>query len=159
MELHLIGVLIVLNLLFLKQVLLKLDVNTVMAVVANKILYKIELYLLKIIPMLLAICNLMNTILSYFGFDVKIFTYIVGIGILPIIFLYISSYVFKFCSYHRMFLHYIVVNNVLCYIDYEYGINISDKDYLSIHLIIAGIFLFTILYLKQKLCKYHYEKQ
>ena len=130
-----------------------------MAVVANKILYKIELYLLKIIPMVLAAFNLANTILSYYGIDIKLFTYMCGIGILPIIFLYISSYVFKFCSYHRMFLHYIVVNNVLCYIDYEYGIDISDRDYLSIHLIIAGIFLFTILYLKQKLCKYHYEKQ
>ena len=125
-----------------------------MVVVANKILYKIELYLLKIIPMLLALCNLMNTILSYFGIDVKLFTYIAGIGILPITFLYISSYVFKFCSYHRMFLHYIVVNNVLCYIDYEYGIDISDRDYLSIHLIIAGIFLFIILKLRLKYGKH-----
>ena len=125
-----------------------------MVVVANKILYKIELYLLKIIPMLLALCNLTNTILSYFGIDVKLFTYIAGIGILPIIFLYISSYVFKFCSYHRMFLHYVVVNNVLCYIDYEYGIDISDKDYLSIHLIIAGIFLFIILKLRLKYGKH-----
>ena len=104
--------------------------------------------------MLLALCNLMNTILSYFGIDVKLFTYIAGIGILPIIFLYISSYVFKFCSYHRMFLHYVVVNNVLCYIDYEYGIDISDKDYLSIHLIIAGIFLFIILKLRLKYGKH-----
>lgn len=132
-----------------------------MAVVANKILYKIELYLLKIIPMLLALCNLMNTILSYFGFDVKLITYIAGIGILAIIFLYISSYVFKFCSYHRMFLHYIVVNNVLCYIDYEYEIDITDRAYLSVHLIIAGIFLFIILYLKLnygKHCEQNYCK-
>lgn len=35
-------------------------------------LFKIELFLLKILPMLLAFCNLLNTILSYFYDDVYV---------------------------------------------------------------------------------------
>lgn len=118
--------------------------------IRNKILYKVELYLLKIIPMLLAGCYLLDTILSYFYIDTSIFSLLGGISIFPLIFLYVSSYVFKFCEYHRMFLHYIVVNDILSWIDYSYGLPFDNLEYLVLHMSIAGIFLFIILYLKQK---------
>ena len=75
----------------------------------SKLLYKIELRLLKIIPMILAFTALLNSILSYFNIDLYILSYIGGISIFTMVFLYLSSYVFKFCEYHRMFLHYVVV--------------------------------------------------
>ena len=118
--------------------------------IRNKILYKVELYLLNIIPMLLAGCYLLDTILSYFYIDTSIFSLLGGISIFPLIFLYVSSYVFKFCEYHRMFLHYIVVNDILSWIDYSYGLPFDNLEYLVLHMSIAGIFLFIILYLKQK---------
>lgn len=79
----------------------------------NVELYKVELYLLKIIPILLAGIHLANTVLSYYGIDIILFSYIGSVSLILLIFLYISSYVFKFCEYHRMFLHYIVVNNAI----------------------------------------------
>lgn len=118
----------------------------------SKTLYKIEIVLLKVLPMVMAGLCLLNTILSYYGIETELITYLGGVGIIPLLFLYISSYVFKFCSYHRMFLHYVVVNNVLCYIDYKYGIPITDRDFLCIHLCIAGLFLFIIIHLKLNLC-------
>ena len=114
----------------------------------HKSLYKIELYFIKVIPMLLAGCDLTNTILSYFYIDAPIVSYIGGSSILEIIFLYISSYVFRFCSYHRMFIHYIVVNHILSFIDYEYGLPIKDRDWFLLNIIIAGVFLFIIIWLK-----------
>lgn len=66
----------------------------------SKMLYKIELLLLKIIPILMALCSVSNSILSYIDIKVVILNYIGGVSILPIIFLYFSSYVFKFCEYH-----------------------------------------------------------
>ena len=75
----------------------------------SKLLYKIELRLLKIIPMILALTALLNSILSYFNIDLYILSYIGGISIFTMVFLYLSSYVFKFCEYHRIFLHYVVV--------------------------------------------------
>lgn len=116
----------------------------------SKALYKIELYLLKIIPMLLALCSLCNTILSYYDIDVVIFSYIGGMSLLPLIFLYISSYVFQFCEYHRMFLHYIVVSDIISIYDYHVGFSMNDSEYLCLHLTITGIFLFIILYLHIK---------
>lgn len=71
-------------------------------------------------------------------------------SLLPLIYFYIASYRCKFCEYHRMFLHYIVVNNVLTIYDYYIGIPISADYLLDLHLIIAAICLFIILYLKLK---------
>lgn len=122
-----------------------------MAVEANlsKPLYKIELYLLKIIPMIMAALHLMSTILFYFGIDLEILSYLGGVSFLTLGFLYLSSYVFKFCEYHRMFLHYIVVTNLISIYDTYIGIPISDGTLFIYNMSIAGIFLFLILYLKK----------
>lgn len=114
----------------------------------NKVLYKIELYLLKVIPMIIAVLYFSNTVLSLLGYDYIIFSILGGMSILPLIFLYISSYVFKYCEYHRMFLHYVVLNDIITWIDYKYPINIDTKYFIVCHIIIFCIFLFIILYLK-----------
>ena len=114
----------------------------------SKFLYKIGLYALKILPMLLAGIDLLHTIHSYYFGDSEIFSYIGGIGIIVIVYLYINSYMYRFCEYHRMFLHYIVINNILAYIDYKYTIPLSDRNLFILYMIITGITLFIILYLK-----------
>lgn len=113
-------------------------------------LYKIELYLLKIMPMLLALVNFINIVFSFNGIDIPLLSYIGSISFIPLVFLYISSYVFKFCKYHRMFLHYIVICNLINIYDYYIGIPITNKSLLILHLIIAGICLIIILYLYVK---------
>lgn len=118
-----------------------------------KYLYKLELVLLKIIPMLLALCYFSNTILSLFGYKYTIFSIISGMSVLPMIFLYLSSYAFRFCEYHRIFLHYVVINECTVWYDYHYGIPYNDRTLLAIHISIACICLFLILYLKQNYAK------
>jgi hypothetical protein len=98
----------------------------------SKYLYKVELYVLKIIPVILAGIFFLNTVLSYFDIDLIILSYIGGVSLLPILFLYLSSYVFKFCAYHRMPLHYIVLIWALNIIDTYIGIPVSDLGYLMI---------------------------
>ena len=116
----------------------------------NKDLYKIELYLLKVMPMLLAAIYLINTVLSYYDIVLPALSYIGGLSFIPLLFMYISSYVFRFCSYHRMFLHYIVINDLINLIDYYYTLPISNWELLILHMSIAGISLFIILYLYVK---------
>lgn len=116
----------------------------------NKSLYKIELYLLKAMPMLLAAIYLINTVLSYYDIILPVLSYIGGLSLIPLVFMYISSYVFRFCSYHRMFLHYIVINDLINLVDYYYTLPISDWQLLVLHMSIAGISLFIILYLYVK---------
>lgn len=120
----------------------------------NLRLHKLTIGSLKIIPMLLAFVTLLNQVLSYFYIDLEILGYIGGVSLLPMIFFYLASYCFRFCSYHRMFLHYVVICDIITLIDYYIGIPISSVSLFLIYLIIAGITLFIILYLhqKQKLC-------
>jgi hypothetical protein len=113
----------------------------------NKILYKIQLYLLKVIPMVMTFICLINSILSYYDIDLPILSYLGSCSVLMLIYLYIASYVFKFCKYHRMFLHYIVVTTILNTYDYYIGIPLTDLQLLLLYLIVFGVFLFIILYL------------
>lgn len=61
----------------------------------TKLLYKVELIILKFIPMLLALMYFFNTILPYFNIDTRVLNYLGGLSLIPMIFLYVSSYVFK----------------------------------------------------------------
>ena len=116
----------------------------------SKMLYKIELLLLKTIPMLMALCSVGNSILSYLDIEVVILNYIGGVSILPLIFLYLSSYVFKFCEYHRMFLHYLLITDIINVYDYHVGFPLDDLEYLCLHMIVTAISLFMVLYLYMK---------
>ena len=102
--------------------------------------------------MLLTFIILLNSILSYFNIDLVILSYIGGVSLITILFIYVASYTFKFCEYHRIFLHYIVVTWIINIIDLYIGISISDLEYLCLQMIVAGISLFIILYfyLKRK---------
>lgn len=112
--------------------------------------YKLFLGFLKVLPMVMAGLYLTNTILSYFDIDWTIFSYLTGVGVIPWLFILIASYLFKFCEYHRMFLWYIMVNNVICWIDEDFGLPLSNRSYFVLHVAIAGLFMFLILYFHQK---------
>lgn len=49
----------------------------------SKNLYKVELYL-KIMPMVIALAYLVNTVSSYFGVDIPILASIAGMSLIPL---------------------------------------------------------------------------
>lgn len=112
----------------------------------NKAIYKIVLYLIRIIPIVTSLLVLLNTILSYFYIDLDVFSHLCGISLFTLLFFYATSILFKFCRYHRMFIHYLSLTWLLRVYDYYIGIPISNKSLLVMYLIITGIFLFIILY-------------
>lgn len=116
----------------------------------NKIFYRIELYLIKTIPIAIALIALLNTILSYFYIEVPLLSYIGGVSLFELMFLYLSSYVFKFCVYHRLPIHYITINWLLNIYDYYIGIPLSNKNLFLMYMIITGITILLILYFKFK---------
>lgn len=116
----------------------------------NKRMYKLKLICVKYIPILIALITLIDVILHYFDINFELINYVAGTSFLTMIPMYISSYVYKFCEYHRMFLHYIVVNKVVMMIDLYIGIPLGDFMLLVLYLIVAGIFAFLALYLHQK---------
>ncbi len=119
----------------------------------NKEQYKLVLKYIKVIPMLIALCDVLNTITCFLGFDIEIFSFIGGISFLTLAFLYLISYVFKFCAYHRMFLHYILLNNIIGTLEYTVGIPISTQAFIMLWSMITGIFIFLVLaYYKREVC-------
>ena len=118
----------------------------------SKTLYKVFFLLLKSLPFLLALISVFNTLLSYFAIDLVILSYIGGISLLPVIFMYMAAYVFKFCIYHRIFLDYTVVSNILAIYDYYIGIPITDAGIMTLQLVLffITIVIALIAYIKEK---------
>lgn len=106
--------------------------------------------MLKIIPMIMAFISLLNSTLSFFGIDLVVLSYIGCTSLLSISFIYLASYCFGFCAYHRMFLHYVVINDLLSLYDYHIGIPVSDVWMFLLHMIVTGISLYLILFLYLK---------
>lgn len=119
-------------------------------VLRNKVLYKALLGSLKIIPILIAMCYMLNTALAYIDIDIPVLSNLAGMSLFTWIFIYLASIVFRFCAYHRMFLYYILVTDVLNIVDYYVGIPISDFNLMMVHSVITGLALFIILYLYVK---------
>lgn len=119
----------------------------------NKLLYKVELYLLKTLPLGIMLCYVANTTLAYVGMESSIFSFMGGLSILPALFLYVSSYAFRFCEYHRVPIHYCVISDIISFYDTYIGIPIDDYSLLIINLMIFGIAIILYLYLKFRVCK------
>ena len=116
----------------------------------NKLYYKLFIIVLKYIPSLIALCYILNTVMALFSIYIEPLSNIAGMSLLTWIFLYIATYVFKFCIYHRMFLWYILVDDILNIVDYYYELPIETGNLLMLHNSIIGIFLFIILYIYVK---------
>lgn len=108
---------------------------------------KLLILFLKIIPMMLAGLAFANTLCAYFEIDVYWIHHVGGTSILTLTFLYLASYVFKFCEYHRMFLHYVVACNAISVIDAYFGLPVGDAEYLMLHLFLAFISMVIVLIL------------
>lgn len=110
-------------------------------------LYKIELHWIKIIPMVIAALSFLDTILSYIGYEGNTISYIVAL--LVWLFLYLSSFVFKFCRWHRMFLYYILIEGIINWYDYEFIIPLKLRPMIAIQLVIAIVCVSIGLYFHQ----------
>lgn len=111
----------------------------------NKSLYKTALLYLKIIPILIAGLDFSHTVLSYYNVDIPAISYIAGISLLPIIFIFLTSYVFGFCSYHRIPIYYVITNNIICIYDEYIGIPISDRELLSVYISLLFLSIIVII--------------
>lgn len=108
-------------------------------------LYKIELHWIKIIPTVLCLLSFLDTMLAYLDIDAPILSYLTAL--LVWIFLYLSSFCFKFCRWHRVFLYYLLIEGIINWYDYTYIISLELRPMIAIQLSLAAIFLFIGLYL------------
>ena len=114
----------------------------------NKSAMKLLLLSAKVIPMVIAFLHLVNIILGYFVVDCQFLSYIGGMSLLSLAFFYICSYALKFCEYHRMFIHYSVLIDLINIYDEYVGIPLSNWNYFVGLLAVTAIMLFITLYLR-----------
>lgn len=112
----------------------------------DKISHKLALLCVKYIPAIVALTEFLATLLSFAGISGALLGCIFGSSILSLVPMYILSYTFKFCKYHRMILNYIVMNKALYLVDYLFILPFTDYIVLLIYMILAGIYLALIIY-------------
>ena len=115
--------------------------------------YKGFLVILKYIPHFIAFFYVLYTLLYFVGIDAVMLGRLTHISVIPWLFMYMTSHIFRYCYVHRLPLYYIASNELLIDTDYYIGLPVSDIKLLLIHLtaIIVLIFGYSYYYVKFKL--------
>lgn len=111
----------------------------------SKTMYKSTLILLKVLPMIMSFSYLIMFVLSNTIESLVIIPHILGTVIAPLMFVYLASYVFRFCTFHRIFIHYYAFIELLNVTDYYIRIPISDKAITLLHDSVTILFLVSIV--------------
>lgn len=123
----------------------------------SKITYKLLIISLKYLPYLLALIDVIHTILSYYDINGDILRLIGGISMLSLLFIYLASYAFRFCELHRLPIYYIVTSNLIATYDAYVGIPCTDKQLFCTYLIVAGLFIIGYVIAYKKIIKLDYR--
>lgn len=122
-----------------------MEENTVVEASLKSSLHKLLLVLVKYIPVLIAFCYMLNTIVAYLaGTTIEPLSNIAGMSLMTWLFTYVSSWVFHFCIYHRLFLYYILVDDIVNITDYYWVIPTSTDNIIMAHAILMGMLVFII---------------
>lgn len=74
--------------------------------------------ILKLLPAIMVVFYLLGN--AGFGVGVQVMLHYMGLVLAPLLFMYLSSHVFKFCSYHRLFIYYITIVELLNIVDWYF---------------------------------------
>lgn len=121
----------------------------------NKIKLKdIFVLLIKYMPIIQMVGMLFNNLIYYFQLCNElsyISDFILGNSLITTFLLFVCSYIFGFCNWHRLLITSNFINIAIASIDSVYRIPISNLELLILYFIIYLIFLFIIVY--KRFCK------
>lgn len=119
----------------------------------SKNLYKIMLVILKGLPMVMALGFVLSNTIPRINPVLNMIVHICGLIIPQFAFMYLSSYIFKFCSYHRIFLHYILAIQAITVTDWYIGIPISNEEIRHLQYAVSVVFAIIAfcLYIKHRI--------
>lgn len=109
----------------------------------NKRLYKVFISLIKVLPNIVALLQILSLLLNYFNINSFIITCLGGTSIIFIIILYLLSYVFKFCGLYRISLNYIITITSIAIYDFYLKIPLALLDLYYLYAAITGVFLIS----------------
>ena len=107
----------------------------------NKRLYKIFISIIKYIPNILALLQIISLILSYLGIHTFFITCFGGTSIILLTILYLISIIFRFCGLYRLSLNYVTLITSLTIFDWYVGIPLSVESLYFLYASISGVFI------------------
>lgn len=114
---------------------------------------RLFIVLIKYIPIIQMVGMLFNNILYCFS-DIYIISYlldfIIGNSITTTFLLYVCSYVFGFCKWHRFIITANIINFLIANLDAYYRIPISDIQLLIVYHFVAALFICISTYIHIK---------
>lgn len=116
----------------------------------SRVKYKTALLLIKYIPWVIAFLTLIALILSCFGIQCILISFLTHLSVLPALCLISFSVLFKFCIWDRLPIYYTLTQNVINAIDFYFSIPVSNLQMIFVYLFISGIFILIGAYLKNK---------
>lgn len=105
--------------------------------------------LIKYMPATQMVGMLVNNTLYCIGSDFvvsKVLDFIIGNSLALTVLLFVCSEIFNFCNWHRTIIVANFINLIIANIDTQYGLNITDKQLLSIYYIISSVFIIIATY-------------
>ena len=112
--------------------------------------HKVFLIILKYIPHVIAFFYAICNLLGLLDVDTVILGHLIHVSVFPWIFLYLASYIFRYCYVHRLPLYYIALCDSITLFDYYVGIPLSDVGMINLHIFIAALIIYgySCYYLK-----------
>lgn len=114
---------------------------------------KVLSIIVKYLPPFIAIMYFFNSVLSIFGIYISGISHCCYCGLIPLFLIYICCSVLKYCTQYKAYLGYIAINDIINWIDYEYGFT---EDTRIGWIIVIGTFFCLISYL---MIKHIYNKE
>lgn len=108
---------------------------------------KVLSIIVKYLPILLALMYFINSVCSLCDCYISIITFTCSCGFLPLLLIYVCCAVLRYCVQYKAYLGYIAINNIINWIDYEYGFT---EDIRIGGIIVIGTFFCLISYLMIK---------
>ena len=116
---------------------------------------RLLILLIKFIPVIQMAGMLLNNTAYYFEINNEFsytFDFLIGNSIVTTFLIYLCSYIFNFCIWHRLIITANLINLIIANIDAIIGLPITDIQLLIIYYIIASIFIIysTIIHICKK---------
>lgn len=109
----------------------------------SKSVYKITVKLLKLLPMIMVLSYFIMLGLSFVADRYVVIPHVLGTVIAPLVFIYLISYVFRYCTFHRLFIHYYVFIQLLNVIGHYHWLPTDGETTTLIHDGVTIVFIIT----------------
>lgn len=120
----------------------------------SKSVYKTTVKLLKLLPMIMVVSYFLMLLLFYTADRYIVIPHVLGTVIAPLVFIYLISYVFRYCTFHRMFIHYYAFIQLLNVIGHYHWLPTDGETTTLIHdgvtilFIICAVIMYVIKFRK-----------